>query len=76
MDLIGQVTRLPYMRGLWKRFPVGSLDLRMRWGILPEYPSYAYGVYWAAVLAKRLKSPRITAIEFGVAASSLTCSVK
>lgn len=67
MDLIGQVTRLPYIRGLWKRFPVGSLDLRMKWGILPEYPSYAYGVYCAAQLASNLNIPRISVLELGVA---------
>jgi len=67
MELIGQVTRLPYMRGLWKRFPVGPLDVRMKWGILPDYPAYAYGVYCAAQLAAHLQVPRIAALELGVA---------
>lgn len=67
MDLIEQVTRLPYVRGLWKRFPIGSLDLRMKWGILPEYPPYAYGVFFAAQLAASLGVPRISALELGVA---------
>ena len=30
MDMIGQLVRLPYARGLWKKFPLGSLDLRMK----------------------------------------------
>src|SRR6185503_11087279 len=67
MDLIGQLTRLPYVRGLWKRFPVGPLDLRMKWGILPEYPPYAYGVFFAAQLAAALGIERISALELGVA---------
>lgn len=67
MDLIGQLTRLPYARGLWKRFPVGPLDLRMKWGILPDYPPYAYGVYFAAQLASNLGIRRISALELGVA---------
>jgi hypothetical protein len=33
MKWVGQLTRLPYARGLWKRFPVGPLDLRFKWGI-------------------------------------------
>ena len=67
MDMIGQLVRLPYARGLWKKFPLGSLDLRMRWAILPDYPPYAYGVYNAAQLASRLGIARISAIECGVA---------
>jgi len=67
MDWIGQLTRLPYARGLWKRFPVGPLDLRMKWGILPEYPPYAYGVYFAAMLASHLGIARISVLELGVA---------
>lgn len=67
MDLIGQLVRLPYAKGLWKRFPLGPLDLRMKWAILPEYPAYAYGVYCAAQLASRLGIERISALECGVA---------
>jgi hypothetical protein len=67
MDWIGQITRLPYARGLWKRFPVGPLDLRVKWGILPEYPAYAYGVYCAAQLAAGLGIARVSALELGVA---------
>lgn len=67
MDWVGQVQRLPYARGLWKRFPVGPIDLRVKWGIFSEYPPYAYGVYCAAQLAAGLHIARISALELGVA---------
>ena len=67
MDLIGQLIRLPYVHGLWKRFPVGALDLRAKWGIFPERPPYAYGVYCAAQQASLLHLPRISVLELGVA---------
>jgi hypothetical protein len=66
VSLLSQLARLPYMLGLWERFPVGSVATRVHWGIFP-YPHYAYGVYWAAVLASRLNIPRITVVECGVA---------
>lgn len=66
MDLLRQLTRLPYVLGLWERFPIGSVATRVHYGIF-SYPHYAYGVYWAAVLASRLQIPRISVIEFGVA---------
>lgn len=66
MSLLNQVMRLPYVHGLWMRFPVGDVSTKVHWGLYP-YPYYAYGVYWSAFLAKRLAIPRITAIEFGVA---------
>jgi len=66
MDLLRQITRVPFALGLWSRFPVGSVKTRVHYGILP-YPHYAYGVYWSAVLASRLGIPRISVIEFGVA---------
>lgn len=58
--------RLPYTKGLWVRFPVGPVDVKVQYGIYPR-AHYAYGVYWAAYLASCLGIPRITAIEFGVA---------
>jgi hypothetical protein len=58
--------RLPYVRGLWMRVPVGSVRTRTYHGIF-AYPHYAYGVYWSAFLARQLGIPRITAVEFGVA---------
>ncbi len=66
MNLLKQVMRLPYTRGIWARLPVGSVENKVRYGIYP-YPHYAYGVYWSAFLARQLKIPRITVIEFGVA---------
>ena len=58
--------RLPYIKGIWARFPVGPIDTRVLYGIFPR-PHYAYGVYWSAYLASCLGISRITAIEFGVA---------
>lgn len=66
MGLLSQLLRLPYVKGLWARFPVGSVEHRVLYGIYPR-ANYAYGVYWSAVLAARLGIPRMTAIEFGVA---------
>lgn len=61
-----QAVRLPFFLKAWSRLPLGSLRTRVDYGVFP-YPHYAYGVYWAAVLASRLGVPRISAIEFGVA---------
>jgi hypothetical protein len=66
MSLLTHLTRLPYMLGLWERFPVGSVHTRVHYGIYP-YAQYAFGVYWSAILAKRLNIPRISVIELGVA---------
>lgn len=66
MDVLGQVTRLPFVLGLWKRFPVGTVENRVMYGVYP-YGHYAYGVYWSAFLARQLGLPGITAVEFGVA---------
>jgi hypothetical protein len=66
MSLLSQLSRLPYMLGLWERFPLGSVATRVHYGIFP-YPYYAYGVYWSALLASRLKIPRISVVELGVA---------
>jgi len=60
------LTALPGVRALWRRFPVGSVELRSRFGIW-ERPQYAYGVLHAAQQAKLLGLNGITAIEFGVA---------
>ena len=66
MDLLRLTTRLPLVLGLWNKFPLGSVETRVEYGIFP-YPNYAYGVFWSAVLAARLKLPRISVIELGVA---------
>lgn len=61
-----QLTRIPGIRRLWRRFPFGSVALRVRYDIFSR-PAYAYGVYSAAGLAKSLGLPAISVIEFGVA---------
>jgi hypothetical protein len=66
MDLLRQLMRIPLMLGLWSMCPVGSLENRITYGIHSR-PHYAYGVYWAAITAERLRVPKITVIEFGVA---------
>ena len=60
------VKRVPGARRLWQRFPLGSVHLKTEYDIW-ERPAYAYGVYSAALLAKALGQPSLTAIEFGVA---------
>lgn len=60
------VTGIPGVRGLWNRFPIGSVDTRVRYGIFSR-PHYAYGMYSAALLARNLNIRGISVIEFGVA---------
>jgi hypothetical protein len=64
--LIKRVTVVPGMHKLWVRFPWGSVPTRVKHDVW-QYPQYAYGVYSAADLARRLTLPGITVIEFGVA---------
>ena len=66
MSLLRHLSRLPYFLGLWEKFPLGSVTTRVEYGVF-DYPHYAYGVYWAAVTAARLKIPKISVAEFGVA---------
>ena len=66
MSVLDHLMRLPLVTPLWRRFPVGSVATRVRYGV-PAYPHYAFGTYWAAVCAQRLGIPKITVIEFGVA---------
>lgn len=65
-SVLRRLTQIPGTRSLWRRFPVGPLGLRVRYGISSR-PNYAYGVYSAADLAARLGIPAISAIELGVA---------
>jgi hypothetical protein len=51
---------------IWKRFPVGSFKLRVDFDIFTR-PHYVYCLYRAALLARALELPRISALEFGVA---------
>jgi hypothetical protein len=64
--VLQRLTQIPGARSLWRRFPVGPLDLRVRYGISSR-PHYAYGVYSAAELAAKLGIPAISVVEFGVA---------
>src|ERR1035441_9247881 len=64
--LLARLTQVPGVRTLWNWFPLGSLATRVRYGIF-DRPHYAYGVYSAADLAKRLGLSSIQVIEFGVA---------
>lgn len=53
------------VRFLWKKIPVGSFGLRSKFDAT-ERPPYAFGVYYAAKLARALGIGRISVIEFGV----------
>src|SRR5580693_7656558 len=64
--ILTRLTQIPGARSLWGRFPLGSVDTRVRYGIF-DRPHYAYGVYSAADLAKRLGLSAISVIEMGVA---------
>jgi hypothetical protein len=65
-SLLRLACRVPGVRGAWSRFPVGSIPDRVMYGIWKR-PHYAYGVYHAASLAKKLGLGGISVIEFGVA---------
>lgn len=64
--LLRLACRLPGVRGVWSRFPTGSIADRVEYGIWPR-PHYAYGVYHAASMAKKLGIAGISVVEFGVA---------
>lgn len=64
--VLRRLTKLPGARALWNKFPVGSVDTRVRYGVFPR-SHYAYGVFCAADQAKRLGITAISVIEFGVA---------
>jgi hypothetical protein len=66
MRVLDYLSRVPLFLGLWSRFPLGPLDTRIEYGVVPR-PHYGYGVFWAATTAKRLGIPRISVMEFGVA---------
>lgn len=51
---------------VWKRFPFGSFRIRVDFDIFTR-PHYAYCLYNAALLARSLGLPAISALEFGVA---------
>jgi hypothetical protein len=51
---------------LWRRIPLGSIELRCKFDALYR-PQYAYGMIKAAKLSKALKIDKMSVIEFGVA---------
>lgn len=57
---------MPGFLSLWTKFPVGAFSTRVRFGASSR-PHYAYGIYSAAELAKRLGLQSISVIELGVA---------
>lgn len=59
----------PLALRLAQRFQLGSYRTRLGLGAV-ERPNYGYCVYNAALLAKKLGYPRISALEFGVAGGS------
>src|SRR4051794_34328749 len=65
-SMLRHLAKVPGVRRLWSRFPVGSVDLRTEYDIW-DRPAYAYGIHSAAKLARALGLDRITAVEFGVA---------
>ncbi len=54
------------VRSIIKHWSIGSLDFRLSLQAL-ERPHYAFGVKQAVYLAKKLKHPRVSVIELGVA---------
>jgi len=63
------MVRLPGVRSLWLKWPIGSVPTRLSLDIWAR-PHYAFGVYSAAQLAKSLGLPGISVAEFGVAGGS------
>lgn len=55
------------IRQLIRTFSIGSLDFRLAIDAL-DRPQYAFGVKQAIYLATKLKLPKVSVIEFGVAA--------
>lgn len=64
--ILTRVIRIPGVKGLWERCPVGSVAIRTRFDIWKR-PYYAYGIYAAATLAKALRLKALSVVEFGVA---------
>jgi hypothetical protein len=64
--VLRQLARIPGVRRLWMKIPIGSVELRTQYDIW-ERPAYAYGIFSAAKLAKCLGLDGITVAECGVA---------
>ncbi len=65
-NLVRRLSQLPGARSFWRKYPIGSVERRVRFGISPR-PNYAYGVFAAAQQAHRLGFDAISVIELGVA---------
>jgi hypothetical protein len=64
--VLARLTQIPGARSLWRQFPLGRLSTKVKYGIF-DRPHYAYGVYSAADLAKRLGLGAVAVVELGVA---------
>lgn len=64
--VLKSLTAVPKAVSLWRRFPIGSVELRTCHGAWAR-PQYAYGTFHAARQAKLLGLPGISVTEFGVA---------
>jgi hypothetical protein len=64
--VLRRLTQFPGVRTIWNKFPFGPVDVRVRYGVF-QRPQYAFGVFCAADLAKRLGVSAISVVEFGVA---------
>jgi hypothetical protein len=66
MGALKQLVKIPGVRWLWRKWPIGSIDTRVQYDIWQQ-SAFAYGLHSAAFLANRLGLRELTAIEFGVA---------
>ena len=64
--MLRHLTKIPGVRAIWEKFPLGSVVLRTEYGIW-DRPHYAYCILSAARLARSLGIERISVLEFGVA---------
>lgn len=58
--------RALFFRRLWQRFPIGSWEMRLRFGAVAR-PHYAWCLHYAALQAKGLGYCAFTVVELGVA---------
>ena len=61
-----RLNAVPGWRTFWKSRQFGSIETRVNYAIW-DRPNYAYGIYRAADLARRLNLRAISVAEFGVA---------
>ena len=63
------------VKAFLRRFPLGSFEFRLALEAFRR-PWYAYGVWHAADLARRLKLEAVSVIEFGVAGGDGLCELE